>query len=71
MKLSKFIEQLNNYDPNIEIGMLNDGRENSFDGDMLIDWVEINENKTVNFPNPKIFDDNDKFKTGAIVLSIF
>lgn len=71
MKLSKFIEKLNNYDPNIEIGLLNDECVRHFDGDILIDWVQVNEDGTLIFPNPKIFVDNDKFKTGNIVLSIF
>jgi len=37
MKVSKLIRKLNTYDPDTEVGMLNDEFVRHFDGDILID----------------------------------
>lgn len=69
MKISKLIKLLGNYDPDVEVGMINTSESKDFfDEDILTTWVSINENNELMYPH---FKSDDNFGTGFITLSVF
>ncbi len=69
MKISKLIKLLGNYDPDVEVGMINTSESKDFfDVDILTTWASINENNEVIYPH---YIPDNSFGTGFITLSVF
>lgn len=61
MKITKLIEKLSEYDSDTEVGIMD--QNNIFDGDILIDYVNLDGNKA-EYSSPE-------YKTKTIALLVF